>query len=159
MTTAGLEIERKFLLTAIPDAVSSLPGVAIQQGYLAVDGDVEVRVRRAGERYLLTIKGGAGLVRREEEIELDDRRFAALWSLTDGRRLEKRRTTFALGEVVVEVDEYDGDLHGLIVAEVEFSSVTASSTFVPPEWFGREVTGDPRYANRALAADGVPPVP
>lgn len=146
------EIERKFLVAEAPAALRAQPGLAIRQGYLAVDGDVEVRVRRLGDRCLLTIKGGRGLVRLEEELEIDERRFAALWTLTEGRRLEKTRRSQPLpGELLVEVDEYHEDLDGLWVAEVEFPSVQASAAFTAPGWFGAEVTGDDRYANRSLA--------
>jgi CYTH domain-containing protein len=58
--------------------------------------------------------------------------------------------------LTAEVDVYEGALAGLITAEVEFSSEEASSAFAPPGWLGREVTGDKRYANRALAVDGLP---
>jgi CYTH domain-containing protein len=155
--TAGLEIERKFLLERLPESVIGMPGVAIEQGYVAIDGDVEVRVRRLGERRVLTVKGGDGLVRAEEELEIDERRFTSLWGLTAGRRLEKTRRAAALGDgLLLEVDEYHGALAGLIVAEVEFPSVGASEAFAAPRWLGSDVTDDPRYANRRLATDGVP---
>jgi adenylate cyclase len=57
----------------------------------------------------------------------------------------------------VEVDVYAGDLDGLVSAEVEFASEEAAAAFAPPAWLGREVTGDPRYANRALAVSGPAP--
>ena len=150
--SAGLEVERKFLLDGLPAAVAGARGVPIEQGYLAVDGGVEVRIRRLGDRRILTIKGGTGLVRLEEELELDERRFAALWPLTEGRRLEKTRRAARLpGDLLLEVDEYRGALAGLVVAEVEFQTVEASQAFVVPPWLGPEVTGDPAYANRSLA--------
>jgi adenylate cyclase len=42
------------------------------------------------------------------------------------------------------------------MGEVEFDSEAASDEFEPPDWLGAEVTGDPRYANEALAVDGMP---
>ena len=62
----------------------------------------------------------------------------------------------AYGAAMVEVDEYEGDLRGLLVAEVEFDDEAASDAFTPPDWFGPEVTEDDRYKNRALAVDGRP---
>lgn len=154
---SAVEIERKFLLERVPAAVATAPAVPIEQGYLALDGGVEVRVRRIGDRRTLTVKGGAGLVRAEVEVELDEARYAALWPLTDGRRIEKARRAAVLAPgLVVEVDEYGGALAGLLVAEVEFPSVAASTAFAAPEWLGPEVTGDPRYANRTLATEGAP---
>ncbi|MBW3604900.1 MAG: hypothetical protein KY460_08320, partial [Actinobacteria bacterium] len=55
------------------------------------------------------------------------------------------------GGVEVEVDEFDGALSGLVIAEVEFESQDDSRAFQPPAWFGREVTDDDRYRNADLA--------
>jgi CYTH domain-containing protein len=55
-----------------------------------------------------------------------------------------------------EVDEYGGDLAGLVVAEVEFHDEHAAQAFTPPAWFGRELTGEVEYANRSLACNGLP---
>jgi adenylate cyclase len=152
----GAEIERKFLPTALPDGEH--PRRRLEQGYLAVDADgAEVRVRRADDTTTLTVKSAPGLVRVEEEIPIDERRFESLWRLTEGRRLVKTRHLVPLeGGLTAEVDVYDGGLSGLITAEVEFPSVEASQAFAAPEWLGREVTGDERYANRTLALHGAP---
>lgn len=155
--SAGVEIERKFLVLDVPPEVAARPAEAIEQGYLALDGAVEVRLRRRGARHLLTVKGGEGLTRLEEELELDARRFEALWPLTEGRRVEKTRRRVALpAGLELELDEYSGALAGLWVAEVEFGSVAAGAAFSPPAWLGAEVTGDPGYANRSLATTGLP---
>ena len=153
-----MEIERKFLIDAVPDDVRRADGVAIDQGYLAIGEDgSEVRLRRAGARRTLTAKSGAGLVRAESEIELSDQQFGALWPATEGRRIAKTRVRIpAGGGLTIELDIYRGVLSGLIVAEVEFSSVDAAGDFLAPPWFGREVTEDARYKNRRLAVDGRP---
>jgi CYTH domain-containing protein/CHAD domain-containing protein len=153
----GREVERKFLLAAMPAAAAAAPWTAIEQGYLAVDGEAEVRLRRAGERRLLTVKRGRGESRREVEVELAPDPFDELWPLTAGRRLRKTRHRVPLGEdLVAEVDRYQGELEGLVVAEVEFPSEEAARGFRPPAWLGREVTGDPAYANQNLAHEGEP---
>jgi CYTH domain-containing protein len=153
---AGTETERKFLVDDPPDAA---PGERVDQGYLALGDDgLEVRLRRRGERTLLTIKKGAGRVRLEEEMEIDPEAFARLWPLTEGRRIEKRRALVTLeGGVTAEVDVYEGALAGLTVVEVEFPEDSDPDAFEPPAWFGAEVTDDPRYKNRSLALDGAPP--
>ncbi len=117
-----------------------------------------MRLRRRGGRALLTVKSGAGRVRVEEEFEIDDRRFESLWPLGEGRRVTKTRYRLPAdgGELTIELDVYSGDLEGLVVAEVEFDSEAAADEFEPPGWFGPEITDDKRYANRALAVDGVP---
>jgi adenylate cyclase len=152
-----MEIERKFLIESPPRHLPE-PGVAIDQGYLAVGDDgSEVRVRRAGERLTLTAKRGDGLVRGEHEVELSAEQFDALWPATEGRRLRKTRFRVPAGELTIELDLYAGELSGLAVAEVEFPSIDAADTFEAPAWFGAEVTDDPRYKNRALAQNGAPP--
>ena len=157
MTAAPrVEIERKFLLTRAPDELPA--GEPIEQGYLAIAPDgVEVRIRRRAGRCTLTVKSGPAHVRVEEELDIDDRRFEALWALTEGRRIAKTRHLVPLdGGVTAEVDVYAEALAGLLTAEIEFASTEASAAFAPPEWLGLEVTGDARYANQSLALSGAP---
>jgi CYTH domain-containing protein len=153
-----VEIERKFVLAQPPSGLDEHQHARIEQGYLALDPNgTEVRVRRRGDDRTLTIKSGSGLVRTEDESALEAPRFDALWALTDGRRVVKTRYLVELeGGRTAEVDVYEGDLDGLVTAEVEFESEPASEAFAPPEWLGTEVTGDKRYANRALAVEGLP---
>ena len=152
----GVEIERKFLVARTPDPLPE--GEPLEQGYLAVAPDgTEVRIRRRGGRSTLTVKSGPAHVRVEEELEIDDRRFEALWALTEGRRIAKTRHLVPLGEdLTAELDVYAEELDGLLVAEVEFGSEQASAAFAPPHWLGAEVTGDARYANQSLALHGPP---
>jgi adenylate cyclase len=149
-----MEIERKWVLDAPPAGLEDREHERVEQGYVALDDHAEVRVRRKGDTHTLTIKSEPGLSRVEEELTIDADRFASLWALTAGRRVVKTRHLVPLGELTVEVDVYAGDLDGLVTAEVEFDSEAASEAFDPPDWLGREVTGDPRYANRALAVNG-----
>lgn len=153
------EIERKFLLGELPDRLADRTAEPISQGYLTNGEGPEFRLRRAGERTLLTVKTGAGEVREELEVEVDPELFRALWPLTAGRRVTKtrRREPLETGQEA-EVDVYAENLAGLIVAEVEFSSTEESRGFEPPAWLGREITGDTRYANRELAMSDGPPV-
>jgi CYTH domain-containing protein len=155
---AAVEIERKFLVDALPEGLDDARADRIEQGYLAVHADgVEVRVRRRAGRSTLTVKSAPGEVRVEEELPIDDRRFEALWQLSAGRRISKTRHLVPLGSgLTAELDVYHEDLDGLLTAEVEFPSRAASAAFVPPAWLGRELTGDPRYANQSLALRGSP---
>jgi adenylate cyclase len=161
MTPERMEVERKFLLSDRLPGLESHPRKEIEQGYLAIAEDgVEVRVRRCDGECTLTVKSAPGLVRVEEELPIDERRFESLWQLTSGRRVVKARYLVALEDgLTAEVDDYAGDLAGLMTAEVEFPSDEASAAFVPRDWLGREVTGDERYANRSLAVHGAPPGP
>jgi len=153
-----VEIERKFVLSAPPPGLDAREHARIEQGYVAVDDNgTEVRVRRRGDKRVMTVKSGSGLVRTEEEWPLEAERFDALWPLTDGRRVVKTRYLVPLDDgLTAEVDVYDGPLDGLVTAEVEFASEHDSEAFAAPDWLGREVTGDARYANRALAVHGLP---
>src|SRR3954447_17300189 len=103
-----MEIERKFLLDALPEGLDA--GARIEQGYVALDpAGAEVRVRRKGDEHTLTVKTGAGLVRGEEELALSAEDFARLWPLTDGRRVLKSRHLVDLGAgLTAEVDVYEG---------------------------------------------------
>ena len=146
------EIERKFLVRALPPGLDAHPSEPIAQGYLATAPDgVEVRIRRRGDATTLTVKSGPAMVRVEEEIPIDGARFATLWPLTEGRRLDKVRHYLPLDGLTVELDVYAGALDGLVTAEIEFPSVDAARAFSPPPWLGEEVTGDTAYANQNLA--------
>jgi CYTH domain-containing protein/CHAD domain-containing protein len=151
------EIERKFVLSELPPGLNEHPSTEIEQGYLAIDDEAEVRVRRAGDESRLTVKRGQGETREEIEIELARDQFDALWPLTESRRVRKRRYRMRLdGGACAEVDQYGGGLSGLLVAEVEFPSERDAAGFRAPPWFGEDVTADDRYANRTLALEGAP---
>jgi CYTH domain-containing protein len=152
---AGQEIERKFLVASKPAGLGE--GTPIRQGYLPLDiEDVELRVRAKGEARVVTVKGGHGQSRDEQEGEIGSAAFEVLWPLTEGRRIEKTRYEIEHGELTIELDEYGGDLEGLLVAEIEFDSADEAERFEPPGWLGRELTGDERYSNAALAERGMP---
>jgi len=153
--TIPTEIERKFLVDEVPEDLDIGSREEIAQGYLAT-GDHQVRLRRQGDRPLLTAKRGRGLVRDEVEVPLEEESFERLWPLTEGRRLKKERLTATVDGQTVEVDVYRGPLAGLIVAEVEFEGIDAARAFSPPEWFARELTDDARYSNQRLALEGLP---
>lgn len=147
-----LEIERKFLVEQPPVGWKHRASSPILQGYFPDSTRrVEIRLRRHGSKHFITVKGGHGLRRIEEEIALTAATFRALWPLTQGARVAKRRYRFPCDGYLVELDVYQGPHRGLITAEIEFVSERASRAFQPPRWLGREVTGQRRYANAVLA--------
>lgn len=152
--SACIEIERKFLIRQ-PPALDGVPCSHLRQGYIAT-GSTEVRLRDADGSYTLTCKRGNGLVRREEEIEIDAAQFKSLWTLTEGQRIDKTRYRIPQGELLIELDIYHDALAPLIVAEVEFHSEADSAAFPRPDYFGDEVTEDKRYKNKTLALEGIP---
>ena len=160
---SGRELERKFLLhgglPSVPEDVEHCGSTDIRQGYLAIDGEVAVRVRDAGD-CTLTVKwrtdaDGPGEL-GELEWTIPRQRFESAWPATAGRRIVKTRHRFGLGGHTVELDVFHDELDGLVVAEVEFDSSDALRSFEPPPWFDDEVTDDRRYRNASLAVDGRP---
>lgn len=151
------EIERKFLVQSLPDNLDQYHHEEINQGYVVVsENGTEIRLRKEGNRYFQTIKSGGGKVRAETEIEISEGQFNSLWQTTEGKRLEKVRYKIPHGEQIIELDIYRGSLDGLVSAEVEFDSPEESNQFVPPEWFGKDVTNDRRYKNQSLVLRGLP---
>jgi CYTH domain-containing protein len=149
------EIERKFLV-ALDWSPGELDPIPVRQGYLTDNGaGTEIRVRAHGQRRLMTVKrsrsSAGAAVRDEIEFSVPDQVFDELWLLTEGQRVAKLRYVVSLGELEATVDVYADRNDGLRVVEVEFPSEQAAVEFTPPDWFGPEVTGDPRYSNRRLA--------
>ena len=154
--TEHLEIERKFLIDALPEALSDFPHQEFLQGYLSTSPTV--RVRREGEDYVLTYKGSGLMKRTEYNLPLTAESFAHLLEKCDGLRIEKTRYRISLSgtELTAELDVFHGTLAGLLLVEVEFPDEASARAFTPPAWFGREVTGDPRYQNSSLSRFGLP---
>lgn len=149
------EIERKFVVNNVPSDCKEIKHQTINQGYLAIESESkkEVRLRRKGDQFYLTVKSGQGLVRGEAETEISQEQFEVLWPMTEGRRLEKERRVFLLSDGhKAEVDIFSGELTGLILAEVEFASEEESAAFEVPSWFLKEVTTDSRFKNQNLIA-------
>jgi len=150
--TRSFEIERKFLVKQLPPRWRKSASSKIIQGYFPMAGrDLEIRLRRNGPKHFITIKAGHGLRRLEQEIEISEPSFRALWPLTLSARIAKRRYRIPCHEHVIELDVYEGRHRGLVTAEIEFGSIRESRAFQGPEWLGREITASRQYANQALA--------
>lgn len=151
----AIEIERKYLLSELPPEVAGHPSAELWQGYVPGRRLVE-RVRRVhdddGERFYRTVKGGRGVHRLEVEEETTREIFEALWTLTEGRRVHKRRWFVPGSAHTWEIDSFlDG--RQLWLAEVELVSEHESADL--PPWLApfvvREVTLEREYGNLALA--------
>lgn len=149
-----MEIERKFLISRLPDALEQYPCTRMEQAYISTNP--VIRVRRAGERCILTCKGRGLLAREEFELDLTPESYAHLLAKADGARIVKDRYRVPLGAYTVELDIFREALAPLILAEVEFPTEAAAQAFAAPDWFGREVTYAPAYTNAALSRDGLP---
>lgn len=146
------EIERKYLVTAGWREAVDGPGTVFRQAYLSTVPRATVRVRIAGDRAMLTVKGrNDGITRDEWEypIPLDD--AAQMIDRCASASLSKTR--FRAGRW--EIDEFHAPLEGLVVAEIELSS--PDEVISLPSWIGREVSEDPRYYNSSLATSLVKP--
>ena len=152
----GIEIERKFLVKG--EGWRGTPGTEISQGYLSRDKERTVRVRTAGDRAYLTVKGLAeGAVRPEFEYEIPLADARELLTLCLPVLIEKRRHIVECRGSRWEVDEFSGAHAGLVLAEIELQA--PDQPFARPAWLGEEVTDDPRYCNSTLSTAPVSSLP
>ena len=147
----GLEIERKFLVRGDAWREQAGAGERLRQGYLFTDSRCSVRVRTAGDRAWLNVKGSTvGTTRPEFEYEVPVADAEAMLDgLCEPGRIDKTRYLVPAGDHTFEVDVFHGDNEGLVVAEVELGR--ADERFERPAWLGDEVTEDTRYYNACLA--------
>lgn len=146
----GMEIERKFLLQSDGWRGQVQHSERMRQGYLNQEKHCSVRVRTAGGRAWLNIKGvtvGAQRKEFEYEIPLADA-LELLETMSHRPLIEKTRHYVPAGGRVWEIDEFDGENAGLVVAELELDD--PDEPFVKPDWLGEEVTDDVRYYNTQL---------
>ena len=148
----ALEIERKFLV--LSDAYKAEAGdvTRIAQGYIGTVPGRTVRIRIRGDKGYITIKGASsadGLVRYEWEKEIPLDEAGELMKLCQSGKIEKYRYLVPFAGHTWEVDEFEGENEGLVMAEIELSA--PDEPFDKPAWLGEEVTGDPRYYNKSLS--------
>lgn len=143
------EIERKFLVSN-DSWRQSAKGTFYRQGYFPTEDATTIRVRTAGNKGYLTIKGErTGAVRSEYEFEIPFADAEELLSnLCRKPLIEKKRFKVEFEGHVWEIDEFEGKNKGLIIAEVELAH--ENEEIILPGWTGREVTDDPRYYNAYL---------
>ena len=150
----GTEIERKFLV-ADPTVVDGLTGTVIRQGYLSRAPERTVRIRRKGERGVITIKGAStGASRSEWEYEIPSADADAMLAICEGAIVDKIRYLVDVAGRTWEVDVFSGANEGLVMAEVELDREDAVVEL--PAWAGLEVTDDPRYYNASLSRSPMP---
>ncbi len=145
----GTEIERKFLVNQKQWRAPN-SGVYYSQGYLTTNQGLTVRVRIAGEQAFLTIKGPTQnysrlefeypIPRADAQVMLD--------TLCDRPLIEKIRYQVEYQGLLWEIDEFQGDNAGLMIAEVELT--TENQSVELPDWVGEEVSTDSRYYNANL---------
>lgn len=147
-----MEIERKYLIEKnnIPFDYTQYPCRHIEQGYLCTEP--VVRIRQDNDEYVLTYKSKGLMVREEYNLPLTESSYAHLKEKVDGRLIIKDRYVIPLeNDLFIELDIFSGDLSGLSLAEVEFPDITSAENFLPPEWFGEDVSNVPTYHNSNLS--------
>ncbi len=153
-----MEIEKKYLIHALPDGYSHYPCHEIEQAYLCTDP--VVRIRQSDHEYYLTYKSKGLMVREEYNLPLSEEAYRHLLAKADGVVLKKRRYCIPLSAytadgqdhgLTVELDIFHGSHEGLILAEVEFPDEEMARAFIPPEWFGEDVTFTGEYQNSRLS--------
>lgn len=160
-----MEIERKYLVAQLPQGLDAFPHTEIEQGYLCTSPTL--RVRKTGDLFILTVKERlqsttSAIVNREEEFALSAAKYELLKGKCDGIMVSKTRFRIDLQRsehddryagLVAELDLFHGLHEGLRLVEVEFPDAEAADCFIPPAWFGPDVSSDPRYRNSHLAAN------
>ena len=147
-----MEIERKYLVHTLPADYQSYPFHQIEQAYLCTEP--VVRIRRSDDEYYMTYKSKGLLVREEYNLPLTREAYEHLLKKADGIVLTKKRYLIPIEgtELTIEMDIFEGDYEGLVLAEVEFQNQEDAENFAAPEWFGEDVTFSGEYQNSRLSA-------
>lgn len=151
----GQEIERKFTIKQMPE-LQKYQSKKLVQGYLCTHPTV--RVRKEDDTYYLTYKSKGLLAKEEYNLPLTKEAFEKLLPKSDGNIISKTRYLIPLGlnekgnALTAELDVFDPPFAPLKFIEVEFESVEEANNFVPPSWFGEDVTDNPEYYNSNLSA-------
>lgn len=145
-----MEIERKFLIKKLPDNLTSYKARKIEQAYLCTDP--VVRVRRDNDDYYLTYKSRGMIVREEYNLPLTKEAYGHLLAKADGNIITKTRYEIPEKDnLTIELDVFEGKFDGLLLAEVEFASEEEALGYIPPEWFGEDVSNSTKYNNSTLS--------
>lgn len=145
-----MEIERKFLVHTLPENLEDFPHRTLEQGYLCTEP--VVRIRRDDSDYILTYKSKGLMTREEYNLPLTKESYEHLSKKVDGRVIRKVRYCIPYNDsLTIELDVFDGDLSPLILAEVEFLTEEDANAFIPPNWFGEDVTFSGLYHNSYLS--------
>ena len=145
-----MEIERKYLVHTLPENIEQYHCRHLEQGYL--NTSPVVRIRKDDHKYELTYKSSGLLARQEYNLPLDAASYEHLKSKVDGHLISKKRYLIPLNtELTIELDVFEGYLAPLVLAEVEFPTEAMAMSFVPPKWFGEDVTFSGEYHNSYLS--------
>ena len=146
-----MEIERKYLIKTMPDDLEEYTCLHIEQAYLCTDP--VIRIRRENDHYYLTCKGQGMLSREECNLPMSAASYYHLLPKAEGTIIKKDRYVIPIDNgLKIELDIFHGRWDGVVIAEVEFPDLETANSYVPPEWFGEDVTYDPRYHNSWMSS-------
>ena len=145
-----MEIERKYLVHRLTEHLTDYPCRTITQGYL--NTSPVIRIRRDNDKYELTYKSKGLMAREEYNLPLTREAYEHLLTKIDGYMIRKKRYMIPLKcGLTAELDVFEEQLAPLLLVEVEFQSEEDALSFVPPSWFGEDVTFSGEYHNSRLA--------
>lgn len=147
-----MEIERKYIIDTdnMPPNLHSYPCRHLEQGYLCTNP--VVRIRKDNDNYELTYKSIGLMIREEYNLPLTADAYRHMRTKIDGRLITKDRYILPLQQGLnIELDIFLQDLAPLVLAEVEFPDEQTATAFIPPSWFGDEVTFRTQYHNSTLS--------
>jgi adenylate cyclase len=100
---------------------------------------------------MFAVKGPRHAAERpEREWELPREMALSMFKLSD-MKVFKARYSIIDGGTTWDVDRFELENQGLVIAECEMHSLDELRALSPPEWCGEEVTEDSRYNNEELA--------
>lgn len=154
-----MEIERKFIPTAIPDEFLQDKCYLLEQAYVQTSPVIRVRQKAtiiegnpSDSKYILTVKSSGMMARQEFELPLQKNEYDELLAKASGNVITKRRYVHPItDDLLLELDIFEGIFDGLVIAEIEFPDEEAAKKYTPPSFLGEEVTFDSRFHNSNLS--------
>ncbi len=150
MTNEIYEIERKYLVKYLPENLDSYPHKKFKQAYISTKPTI--RIRKEEDQYFLTTKGSGQIKKIEYNLEITKKEFENLLDKIENNIVKKTRYFIPLeNNLTAELDIYKKNLEGLFTVEVEFPDLETCDSFIPPDWFGEDVSLEKKYKNTALS--------
>lgn len=156
-----MEIERKFLPSALPFCLSDFKHYELEQAYISTNPVIRVRKKLGDnkEAYILTVKSSGMLARQEFELPLEKDSYDNLLTKAEGNVISKTRYIIPLNndlpdsiesKLVLELDVFHGAFEGLVMGEIEFPDEATAKKYTPPTYLAEEVTYDTHFHNSTL---------
>ncbi|HBY19995.1 MAG: hypothetical protein A2Y24_01450 [Clostridiales bacterium GWE2_32_10] len=134
-----MEIERKFILKSLPQTELG-EKIEYKRHFIYSKDGVEMRIQQKGNMFELERKEKIdNLVSKKEKIEITKEEFDTLKTISNAS-IERDSYVISVEGREVSLKVYRGVYEGLIRAEVEFATKEEAEGYVPPNWFGREIT-------------------